>query len=80
MTVAAVSEIQVGRDGLVIRGRGTSGLLLPQVASERAWSRETFLDQTCVKAGLPPGAWREPDIAIQRFSAEVFSEKELGLR
>ncbi len=74
------SEIVVGRDGLVIRGRGRSGLLLPQVASERGWDRETFLDQTCVKAGLPPGVWGDPDIAIERFSAEVFSEKELGLR
>ncbi len=80
LAVDDVSEIQVGRDGLVIRGRGTSGLLLPQVASERGWDRETFLDQTCVKAGLPPGTWRERDITIQRFSAEVFSEKDMGLR
>jgi len=80
VTVADVSEIQVGRDGLVIRGRGTSGLLLPQVASERGWSRETFLDQACVKAGLPPGTWRDRDITIQRFSAEVFSEKQTGPR
>jgi len=80
LPVDDISEIEVGRDGLVIRGRGRSGLLLPQVASERGWDRETFLDQTCVKAGLPPGTWRERDITIQRFSAEVFSEKELGLR
>ena len=80
VTVADVSEIQVGRDGLVIRGHGRSGLLLPQVASERSWDRDTFLDQTCVKAGLAPGAWRESAVTIERFSAEVFSEKELGLR
>lgn len=80
VTVGDPAEIVVGRDGLVIQGRGRSGLLLPQVASERAWDRETFLDQTCVKAGLPTGSWRETGVTIQRFSAEVFSEKELGLR
>lgn len=80
VTVANVEEIEVGRDGLVIQGRGRSGLLLPQVASERNWDRDTFLDQTCVKAGLPPGSWAEDGVTIQRFSAEVFSEHEMGLK
>ncbi len=72
--VTAVEEIEVGRDGLIIRHRGRSGLLLPQVASEYGWDREMFLSQTCVKAGLAPDSWRFPECRIERFSAEVFGE------
>jgi AmmeMemoRadiSam system protein A len=72
--VRDVAEIEVGRDGLIIsRGRFV-GLLLPQVASEYGWDRETFLVQTCLKAGLQPEAWRAPDTHIEKFAAEVFSE------
>ena|ERR1700682_909149 len=70
--VTDIADIVPGRDGLII-SRGTrAGLLLPQVATEYGWDRETFLDQTCIKAGLPPGAWRQPDTKIEKFSAEVF--------
>ena len=72
--VTNVEEIEVGRDGLIVSRGGSAGLLLPQVASEYGWDRETFLRQTCVKAGLPPDAWRSPDCRIERFSAEVFAE------
>jgi AmmeMemoRadiSam system protein B/AmmeMemoRadiSam system protein A len=64
-----VKDIQVGRHGLVIRKGMQSGLLLPQVASEYGWDRETFLDQLCVKAGLPKGSWR--DAELYRFTAEI---------
>jgi AmmeMemoRadiSam system protein A len=72
--VRDVSEIEAGRDGLIISRGGRAGLLLPQVASEYGWDRETFLAQTCVKAGLSHDAWRSPETRIERFSAEVFSE------
>ncbi len=72
--VGSFEEIKVGRDGLIV-SRGTfAGLLLPQVAAEYGWDRDTFLSQTCVKAGLPPSAWRLPDTKIERFPAEVFGE------
>ena len=72
--VLCFDEILVGRDGLIISRGGLAGLLLPQVATEHNWDRETFLSQTCVKAGLSPVAWRTPDTKIERFSAEVFGE------
>ncbi len=72
--VRNVEEIEVGRDGLIISRGRFAGLLLPQVASEYGWDRETFLDQTCVKAGLPPGSWRLEEARIEKFSAEVFGE------
>jgi len=69
-----LETIEIGRDGLIVSRGGRAGLLLPQVASENGWDRETFLDQTCVKAGLSPDAWRSPGCRIERFSAEVFGE------
>ena len=72
--VADVDEIMVGRDGLIVSRGRQAGLLLPQVATEYGWERETFLMQTCVKAGLPPTAWRLQDTRIERFAAEVFGE------
>jgi uncharacterized protein len=65
--------IEVGRHGLVVHAGARRGLLLPQVASEWGWDRETFLEQLCVKAGLPRGAWRTAELFI--FEAEVFGDQ-----
>jgi AmmeMemoRadiSam system protein A len=72
--VTDFEEIVVGRDGLIISRGRYAGLLLPQVATEYGWDRETFLDQTCLKAGLPRGAWRAEDCRVEKFSAIVFGE------
>ena len=69
-----VAAIQVGRHGLIVEQRGRRGLLLPQVAVEHGWDRETLLAQTCRKAGLPPDAWRT-GARILSFEAQVFSER-----
>ena len=70
--VEDVEDIQVGVHGLMVRKGGRSGLLLPQVASEHRWDRETFLDQTCWKAEISPGSWTEPGCEVLSFTAEVF--------
>jgi AmmeMemoRadiSam system protein A len=72
--IADVHLIEVGRHGLIISLGGLRGLLLPQVATKYNWDRETFLAQTCRKAGLPTHAWRQPNAVIQVFEAQVFSE------
>ena len=64
--------VTVGRHGLLVRRGGRSGLLLPQVPVEWGWDRETFLDQTCRKAGMEPGCWRDPATTLFWFEAEVF--------
>lgn len=74
------STIVVGKHGLIISRGANRGLLLPQVPIEWGWDRETFLAQTCVKAGLPENAWKQKGTKIESFAADVFSEKELGLR
>ena len=70
-------EVQVGVHGLVVTHGGRRGLLLPQVSVEWGWDRETFLAQTCLKAGLPPDAWQQ-GAELQAFTAEVFSDAEGG--
>jgi hypothetical protein len=72
--ITDVRTIEVGRHGLLISLGGLRGLLLPQVATQYNWDRETFLAQTCRKAGLPTYAWRQPNVVIQVFEAQVFSE------
>ncbi|MBW2621588.1 MAG: AMMECR1 domain-containing protein, partial [Deltaproteobacteria bacterium] len=47
---------------------------LPQVATEHGWDRQTFLEQTCIKAGLDRDRWRSDDLEVFTFSAEVFRE------
>ncbi len=64
-------RVEVGRHGLVISRGENRGLLLPQVAVECGWDRDTFLSQACVKAGLPPDAWKK-GAEISTFEAIVF--------
>jgi len=69
--------IVVGKHGLIIRGMGTSGLLLPQVATEYGWDATTFLEHTCMKAGLPSRCWTYPSVEVLTFEGQIFSEKNL---
>jgi uncharacterized protein (TIGR00296 family) len=71
--VRDVEEIAVGRDGVCVSRDGRRAVLLPQVPVQHGWDREEFLENVCVKADLPPDAWRHGAF-IQRFEAEVFSD------
>ena len=75
--VPGPDAIEVGRHGLVVEQGWHRGLLLPQVATEWRWDRETFLAETCHKAGLPVDAWKH-GAKIWRFEAEVFGEGGKG--
>ena len=67
-------QVEVGRHGLVVKKGWHRGALLPKVAVEHGWDAEGFLRHTCLKAGLPPTAWREPDCEVEAFEAEEFGE------
>ena len=73
-TITDVAEIEVGRHGIAIERPPHRGVLLPQVAVELGWDRQTFLAQTCAKAGLPADAWRDPGTQIEIFEADVFGD------
>jgi AmmeMemoRadiSam system protein B/AmmeMemoRadiSam system protein A len=72
--VLDVQEIEVGRHGLLIKNGGREGILLPQVPLEQHWGRAMFLEQTCVKAGLPEQCWKDEETDIFSFTADVFGE------
>jgi len=69
--------VVAGRHGLMVARGPFRGLLLPQVATERNWSSQRLLEETCIKAGLPLDAWRDPTTVVLGFTAEVFSEKRV---
>ncbi|MEK6973013.1 MAG: TIGR00296 family protein [archaeon] len=69
-------EIKIGRDGLIVVKKSMSGLLLPQVATEYGFDVQTFLKETCKKAGLIPTAWQQDETKVFKFQAQIFTEKE----
>lgn len=73
----APDAVIVGKHGLIVSRGSRRGLLLPQVAEEHKLTSQLFLEETCVKAGLPRDAWKDPATRIEVFTAEVFSEKEM---
>ncbi|MEN6443904.1 MAG: TIGR00296 family protein [Methanoregula sp.] len=66
------AHVKTGRHGLIVRGRGTSGLLLPQVATEYGWDSPTFLSHTCQKAGLPGACWKDKHVEVLTFEGQIF--------
>ena len=70
--ISDIKQIKVGKHGLMMIKGPYSGLLLPQVATQYNWDRQTFLSETCHKAGLPVDAWKDDEIEIYIFSAEIF--------
>jgi uncharacterized protein len=71
--ITSVDTIVVGKHGIYIVKNHSRGVLLPQVATEYGWDRDTFLRHTCIKAGLPEDAWQK-DCEIYTFTALVFGE------
>jgi len=69
-----LNEIEVGKHGLLIKLDWHSGLLLPQVATDNNWGLIEFLEQTCLKAGLPKNAYKDKFAEIYAFTAVVFGE------
>jgi len=73
--ISDVKQIEVGRHGLMLEKGPFRGLLLPQVATENRWDRKKFLENICLKAGLPRDSWKHPETELYVFSAEVLEEE-----
>jgi AmmeMemoRadiSam system protein A len=73
--VRDISEVEIGRHGLIVELARRRGLLLPQVAIEWRWDAIEFASQTCAKAGLPRDAWAT-GATLYKFEAEVFGESD----
>ena len=74
--VTDIQQIRVGEHGLLMKNGDSEGLLLPQVPVEQKWDRQTFLEQTCRKAGMDSGCWKDDDTDIFAFTAVVFHEQK----
>jgi uncharacterized protein (TIGR00296 family) len=68
--------ITIGMDGLIVVNREARGILLPEVPVEWGWKPEEFLSQCCLKAGLYPDAWLDPNTNVYKFQSEIFREVE----
>jgi AmmeMemoRadiSam system protein A len=66
-----LSEVVIGRDGLIVEKNFNKGLLLPQVATEYGWGVEEFLSHTCHKAGLDPDEWKSGGVQVYRFEGII---------
>jgi len=75
--ISAIEEIQVGKHGLFVVAGMYRGLLLPQVAVKHRWNVTRFLEETCLKAGLPRDQWKHAETNIYIFSAEIIEQKPL---
>ena len=71
-------RVRVGRDGLIVRSGGASGLLLPQVPVEYGWGPREFIERACEKAGLGPDCWADPAVTVERFEGRIFAEDGPG--
>lgn len=64
-------QIMIGQHGIKIHCRGRSAIFLPVVPVEQKWDVLTYLEQLCRKAGLPIGAWRDPEAVLIRFEGRM---------
>jgi len=71
-----LKEIEIGKDGLIVRSDFNSGLLLPQVFPEWNVDVKGALEMTCNKAGLNKDCWKDKKCKFYKFQAEIFSENE----
>ncbi|MEL9909529.1 MAG: TIGR00296 family protein [Desulfurococcus sp.] len=69
------SMIIIGKHGLVAEKGWFKGTLLPVVPVEYCWDEETFLAETCLKAGLRPDCWLDKSTKIYIYEGRVFREK-----
>lgn len=73
--VAAPLSLEAGKHGLHLEQGRMRGVLLPQVAAEHGWDMQTFLGETCAKAGLPKDAWKSAETKLSSFTALVIEEE-----
>ena len=68
-------NIIIGKHGLMLIKRFSAGLLLPAVPLSYNWDKDTYLNQLCLKAGLPKNSWQEKDAELLAFESEEWEEE-----
>ena len=71
--ITSIDEIVLGKHGIYIRKGVYNGTLLPQVATDRNWTREQFLGYCSRdKAGIGWNGWKDAELFV--YEALVFQE------
>ena len=71
-----ISQIKIGRDGLIIQKGRRRGLLLPSVPVVENWDVDLFLAHVCLKANLKTEMWKNLDmVQLWTFQSQIFEEK-----
>ncbi len=71
--VDSLNEIILGKHGVFIKKDNKSGVFLPQVAVDNNWGINKFMSQLCLqKAGLSKDCYKDKDLTIKVFNAQVF--------
>jgi len=73
-----LTEVEVGKHGVGVEGRGTAGWMYPTVPVDNDWSTPEYLDRTCRKAGLPADGWLDDDVRVVKLVGRVLAENEPG--
>lgn len=70
-----ISQIKIGKDGLIIQRDKYKGLLLPQVFPEWNVDAHGALEMTCEKASLERDAWKQiGKTKVYKFQCEIIHE------
>jgi AmmeMemoRadiSam system protein A len=74
--VSDPQEIQIGRDGVLMRvGDKAGALFLPQVPLDQGWDLDDMLLNLCRKADLPDDAWKRDDARFYAFGGQWFAKE-----
>ncbi len=68
-----VNGLRPGVDGVILKKGMAQSTFLPQVW-EQLPQPEAFLNNLCLKAGLPQEAWKQGDVEIMTYQVQSFSE------
>jgi AmmeMemoRadiSam system protein A len=70
--VRSTNDVRAGQHGVYLEAGSHRALLLPQVATERNWNSERFLDALAQKAGARPDVFQDPATRLSVFRAQIF--------
>lgn len=73
--IKSLEQYIIGKHGIIMYCMGRGATFLPKVPVEQGWTKEETLYHLCLKAGLPPDAWKRSDAKFLVYETQVFSEK-----
>ncbi len=65
-------QIIIGEHGLIVKYKGTAGLLLPKVASRYSWTSNELIEHTLRKAMLPLEASNWEGVEFFKFTSTLY--------